>query len=216
MEDKIIYGLSGPAGCGKDTFADFLVFDRGFIKMSFAQKLKDMCGIAFDLNYLQLNTQEGKMTIFDSPKLLSKDAFAKIIREVGKTHSTPEMIVKLDNLGKTLTKQNIKFKRPREILQFVGTEIVRAVDDNYWITVLEKHVTEAKQNVVITDCRFPNERALISKLGGTLIRLKRNDNPIDAGNHATETSFGEDSSYDCVLNNNGTLDEFIETIRGNF
>jgi hypothetical protein len=214
--DKVLYGLSGEAGSGKDSFADIMVFDRGFVKMSFAQKLKDICGVAFNLTYAQLNTQEGKMTILETPRTLNKDSFSKIIMEIGKTHSTPEIIVKLDNLSRLLLPQNLKFKRPRDILQFVGTEIVRTVDENYWITVLEKQIASSKQNVIVTDCRFPNERALIKKLGGTIIRIKRDDNPIEAGVHATESSFGEDKSYDIVLNNNSTLEDFIDTVRSNF
>lgn len=41
MTNRLI-GLTGPAGCGKTTAATHLVEDHGFVRMKFAQALKDM------------------------------------------------------------------------------------------------------------------------------------------------------------------------------
>lgn len=41
----MIVGLSGKAGAGKDTIADYLVKLHGFEKLSFAQPLKDMLAV---------------------------------------------------------------------------------------------------------------------------------------------------------------------------
>lgn len=56
----MIIGISGKARSGKDTFADFLVdifytrFNRKFELMAFADELKYLCKIQFDLSYEQL------------------------------------------------------------------------------------------------------------------------------------------------------------------
>lgn len=42
MLDSAIIGLTGPAGSGKDTVADYLVCEHGFTKLAFASGLKDM------------------------------------------------------------------------------------------------------------------------------------------------------------------------------
>ena len=42
----MIIGISGLAGCGKDTIADYLVTTYGFEKVSFAAILKDMLSVA--------------------------------------------------------------------------------------------------------------------------------------------------------------------------
>lgn len=43
----IIIGLTGMAGCGKDTVADFLVRNHGYTRIAFADPLRDMV-LAFD------------------------------------------------------------------------------------------------------------------------------------------------------------------------
>lgn len=43
----IVVGLTGMAGCGKDTVADFLVANHGFTRIAFADPLRAM---AYDLN----------------------------------------------------------------------------------------------------------------------------------------------------------------------
>jgi len=56
----MIIGISGKARSGKNTFADFLVdvfytrFNRKFELMAFADELKYLCKIQFDLSYEQL------------------------------------------------------------------------------------------------------------------------------------------------------------------
>ena len=45
-----VYGLIGLQGSGKDTIADYLVLKKGFVKTSFAKKLKDIISILFGWN----------------------------------------------------------------------------------------------------------------------------------------------------------------------
>lgn len=44
-EGKIIIGLKGQAGAGKDTVADYLVREHNFTKITFATPLKEICSI---------------------------------------------------------------------------------------------------------------------------------------------------------------------------
>jgi len=48
-------GLLGNKGCGKDTLADYLVKENQFIKYSFADPVKEIAKIMFNLNEEQLN-----------------------------------------------------------------------------------------------------------------------------------------------------------------
>lgn len=50
----MILGLCGLAGAGKDTVADFLVKDHGFVKVAFADPLKRICKEVFDFTDQQL------------------------------------------------------------------------------------------------------------------------------------------------------------------
>lgn len=45
----MIIGLTGYKGCGKDTLASLLVEREGFIKMSFADKLREVCSDVFGI-----------------------------------------------------------------------------------------------------------------------------------------------------------------------
>lgn len=50
----MIVGVCGRAGSGKDTIADILVRDHGFVKVAFADPLKRICRDIFDFSYEQL------------------------------------------------------------------------------------------------------------------------------------------------------------------
>jgi hypothetical protein len=54
MEQPIIVGISGFAGSGKDTVADFLAEECGFVKVAFADPLKRVCKDVYDFTDDQL------------------------------------------------------------------------------------------------------------------------------------------------------------------
>lgn len=51
---RVVIGLHGPAGCGKDTIADYLVNHWDFEKVSFAAPLKKAVGVLFDMSPKQM------------------------------------------------------------------------------------------------------------------------------------------------------------------
>jgi hypothetical protein len=92
----------------------------------------------------------------------------------------------------------------RRLLQVMGTEAGRQVlVDNIWVdTVLNK---VGNNNVVITDCRFPNEAQAVKDRGGYLVRVERPG--VKAVNaHPSETSL-DNWDFDAVIANSGTLDD---------
>lgn len=68
-------------------------------------------------------------------------------------------------------------KTPRQIMQSLGTDWGRQmVDENIWINVARNRIQSAllsKKGVVIDDCRFDNEAALIKDMGGRVIQIMR-------------------------------------------
>ena len=58
----MIVGICGLIGSGKGTVADFLVNDKGFTKLSFADKLKDSVATLFDWprELLEGDTEESR------------------------------------------------------------------------------------------------------------------------------------------------------------
>jgi hypothetical protein len=63
MGRKII-GLIGKAKSGKDTAAQHLVNNWNFKRVAFADKLKEICMDLFGLTEQQVNTQEGKESLY--------------------------------------------------------------------------------------------------------------------------------------------------------
>ncbi len=101
----------------------------------------------------------------------------------------------------------------RFMLQRIGTEIFRyQVDPDYWVKRMNSRlVAEAPYNdvVIIDDCRFPNEAALITSAGGTLVRVTRDANVAD--NHVSEMLLDEINA-DLVINNNESLHELRDKV----
>jgi hypothetical protein len=146
----MIVGFVGLIGSGKDTAADFLVNDFGFKRDSFANTLKDAVANIFhwDRELLQGQTAESRAWREEVD-----DWWAQ---RLGIPHLTP-----------------------RWVLQFFGTDVCR---DNFsndiWVASLERKLMQSKDNVVISDVRFPNEIWAIKNAGGIIVRLQRGDNPV--------------------------------------
>jgi len=100
--------------------------------------------------------------------------------------------------------------RDRKILQRVGTEFMRSIDDNCWVNYTMKLVERACQNIVIPDVRFPNEARAIKNAGGYLIRLQRDVCKKD--NHSSETALDSWKDYDKVLDADITIMEMYKQI----
>lgn len=100
----------------------------------------------------------------------------------------------------------------REVLQVVGTDIFRTMlDNNVWVNATLHRDWTGFDVVIVTDCRFPNEKQAIEDAGGYVIRLERNTGFTD--NHASETAL-DNTIFQIKYENNGSLDElyfFMQT-----
>jgi hypothetical protein len=194
----MIIGICGFIGSGKDTVADYLVNFHEFRRESFANTLKDAVAAVFgwDRTLLEGRTKE-----------------AREWREQVDPWWAERLAMP------TLT--------PRWILQYWGTEVCRkAFHDDIWIASLENKIRNSKDNVVISDCRFPNEISSIRSAGGTIVWVQRGALPdwydiavaANQGHnyavqdlkmrkiHASETAWvGTD--FDVIVDNNSSIDD---------
>lgn len=205
----MIIGVCGFIGSGKDTVADYLVNFHEFRRESFANSLKDAVAMVFGWDRTMLE---------------------------GRTKAAREWREETDKwwsarLGTDIT--------PRKILQYWGTEVCRkGFHDDIWIAALEYKLLNSKDNIVISDCRFPNEIKSIKDAGGIVIRVVRGDEPEwysaavsfnkgPNGNstwslskakldqlkiHASETAW-VGTQFDVVLDNNGSMDDLYAQIK---
>jgi hypothetical protein len=181
----MIIGLVGFIGAGKGSVRDILVREHGYHGFAFADALKDAVA-----------------TIFTWPRgLLEGDSNAsRAFRE----RVDPWWSHKL---GYEVT--------PRLILQKMGTEACRhGIADNIWIAALEKRI-HGYEDVVISDCRFPNELDFVRSAGGVIVRVKRGEEPSleeQMKMHISETAWNS-VVPDYVIDNDGTLQELKDKIK---
>jgi len=109
--------------------------------------------------------------------------------------------------------ENIVYWTPREIMQFIGTNCYRAIDNNFWVKSLFKYIDKNNlKNVIITDARFPNEIFAPILRGGYHIRINKDyKNNINGENHVSETALDDFNQIDFTVNNNGSIaDLYLE------
>jgi hypothetical protein len=144
----VLIGVCGLKGSGKDTLGDYLVTKYGFIKIRFADMLKDIVSQMFNWprELLEGNTKESRDFRETKDKWWS------------------------ENLNMEIT--------PRIVLQKIGTDAIKdGFHENIWASIVERKLVnfiEYGKNIVVTDCRFINEIEMIKSYGGKIICVKRN------------------------------------------
>lgn len=108
-----------------------------------------------------------------------------------------------------------KDEKGRSILQYVGTDVIRAEQPNFWVGFIGNILDlfpDTWDYVLIPDCRFPNEVNVLkdSGLDVTHIRVVRDgfDSPLtpEQQQHPSETAL-DGTEPDYTIHNNGTLND---------
>lgn len=205
----MIIGVCGLIGAGKDTIADYLVNIHQFRRESFANTLKDAVAAVFG---------------WDRELLEGRTKHSRAWRE----QVDPWWAARLGMPDLT----------PRWVLQYWGTEVVRrGFHDDTWIASLENKLRKTTDDVVISDCRFPNEIVAIKRAGGIVIRVHRGPDPdwytfaetVNRGPerniewswaktqldnfqiHASETAW-IGTNFDAIIDNNASMDHLYAQV----
>lgn len=194
LSDLILIGISGAAGSGKDTIADYIAETYATVYAeSFAGPLKRAASEAFGIPLHHFHEPAHK--------------------EVPNPY------------------WNVS---PRQIAQFVGTEMFRDVlwkllpeiQSNFWIKRLEGYLTgnlnrpgydpeyEAGDVIIIPDVRFQNEYNWLVRNGGKLIQLYREGATGEVGipNHPSEQGIVVDPFNTYTIHNNDTIEVLHEKV----
>ena len=191
----MIIGICGLIGAGKETIADHLVNDHSFVKLSFADKLKDSVATMFDWNRDLLD---------------------------GKTEQSRKWREQMDPFWSMELKHEVT---PRLVLQKFGTECMRdGFYDGIWVSLVKKKLKDNPQiNWVIPDVRFENEANMIQELGGEVWWVKRGQLPMwfrmyqDIGQkpkdvHASEWAWAN-TNFNAVFENNATINSLKNQVQ---
>lgn len=216
----MIIGLCGKAGSGKDTVADILVRDLGFVKIAFADPLKRVCKDIFDFSDEQLWGPSEKRNEPD-------------FRYCRKPHQQG-----YDPVDGRPTTIDAQYLTPRYALQQLGTEWGRDCYPDIWIDYamrVAKSIMAGRGSytakkglelaidggghylkptgVVISDVRFENEVRGLRAYGARVLRIVRPNQGLkgEASTHRSETEMDGIPAelFDAVLQNDGSLEDLV-------
>lgn len=105
---------------------------------------------------------------------------------------------------------------PRQLMQTLGTEWGRTcIHPQVWTMCWERMAAsnlERGIDVVVDDVRFPNEAAMVRRLGGEMWRVERSNTERQTA-HASEGGLDEYPLFDRRLVNDGSLLELHNRVR---
>jgi dephospho-CoA kinase len=197
----MIIGICGFQSSGKDTVADYLVKEHGFIKMSFASKLKDIISIMFGWPRDKLE---------------------------GLTKEDREWREQVDYWwSRTLQMPQLT---PRYVMQYFATDLFRnKFHPDIWVKIVENELNNLLEqsnqaNIVISDCRFENEINMLIRLGGKIIQVYRDPphwfHEYRRGEEPTNIKLIHRSEIEWIrcyrdydVENDGTIEELHQKIK---
>jgi hypothetical protein len=240
MSEFTTLGLTGQAGSGKDLVADYFV-EKGFMKVSFADPIKRFVMKAFGIpKYVLWGPSSARDLVFPVEDYWWFEAIGhfnyaaqELLADVLTDDTRHNGFLQLYDWFTWLRFTHRDKISARIILQTLGTEWGRKVDDAMWLRYAYKNIeycnvkgyryiqdegpTFLKENykgVVITDHRFQNEIMYTKSHGGYCLRLIRESLENKEGNvglagHKSEAEQKAipDSDFDLVVRFEEGLDK---------
>ena len=207
MSDRLIVGIVGFIGSGKDTVANYLQHEHDFCRNSFASSLKDSLSAIFGWDRILLE---------------------------GLTAESRKWREQVDPWW--ASRLGIENFTPRYAMQNFGTNLCRDnFHKDIWVASLEKKLSNTTTDIVVSDCRFTNEISMLKKYNAKIIWVCRHPLPkwytelcvelmhpkspesrvrelANMGIHASEVEWvGMD--YDYTVYNNGSLSDLREKVK---
>ena len=227
--DRIVVSLSGSKGSGKDTVGKMLARDYGFKRAAWADGLKDALTLIFGIDrllfeginktftvgrnwpYNETAVKWGAIraatTIFDlRDRILREDLAHEPIEEWGNA-TAQELVQTFVDGCLEVRSWDPRIITIRQIMQYVGTDIVRErVHPMAWIKLLKRRIDRSSDpRVVITDSRFINELKAADNMGAVFVKIDRPSIILD-DHHSSENEW-KAWEFDHVLENRGTIED---------
>jgi hypothetical protein len=220
-----VYLLSGYKQSGKDTAANFLVEALDFKRRAFADSLKDDVAVFFNISRKDMDDNSKKESPILIRPVTAYDPFSKMVNEflvkefrtnLGEQAITYEWadnkLYAIDNDG-MVTYASQLYWTPRAACIFVGS-VGRSFNANHWVD-RALNLTRTKDQVVVSDFRYKSEYDRVTALFGKekvkTIRIDRYDNV-----NSTDPSERnlDDFEFDIRIENKGTLEDFLNKVKG--
>jgi dephospho-CoA kinase len=103
-----------------------------------------------------------------------KSLSASLIKNINNNYQICSFGNRVKEIATELGWNGKKDKNGRKILQYLGTEVGRLIDDKYWINELDKYIKDNDlKYILIDDVRFQNELNYIKNNGGIIIHIEK-------------------------------------------
>jgi hypothetical protein len=189
-----IVAFSGRLKSGKTTLAQPFI-DNGYIKVSFADVLKESLSSIYNLDSDYFYNQDLKNKIFDKPFIYDEKAAIKLSQYF--------------NLDIIKLWKDCDYKEMftiRDMMQYVGTNILRRYDYDFHVKKTIEKLDVENNNYVFDDVRFFNELESLRELKAYNIFVIR---PwfMEYSNHKSEIDLSF-YLFDSVIVNDSSFDVF--------
>lgn len=170
-----VIGLSGKMGTGKTTVAKRIQYmapsGMAYVK-GFGNAVKSEVASVYGLPLFTMYDQQEKERPYSRDAILNR-----VPADLVAPHWRQQMTI-----------------CPRDILQWYGTEYIRAKDPDYWVEKIRNWILQLTPDsiAIIDDVRFPNELDMIAKMG-TCYRLQ----PYNGWNSGSNAQHESEISLDC-------------------
>ncbi len=154
-----------------------------------------------------------------------KDTTAKFLEEILAAQGNKVLITHFGDLVKYVCKtffgwDGKKDEAGRTLLQYVGTDKIRAVAPDYWVNFIVSILDIFRDEwdyVLLPDCRFPNEYEIFEHydMDAILLRVIRPNFTShltpEQQKHPSETAL-DNYPYNATIINNGSLDDLKDAV----
>lgn len=198
-KNKRIIAFAGRKRSGKTTLAKLLQYEENAVIITIANYLKYLCCDLLNISYDELIEKKDNGYVFD---IMPDDRWFKIIAR--KTD------ISIENVRKEL--ENVHFTTIREILQIIGTDVIRKYNENWHVQKMLEEIDSYSDDklIAIDDVRFPNEKEAILSRSGEVFFIVR-PSLSDISNHSSETALKwQDFDDKHVIINDAPSKELLE------
>lgn len=220
-----VIGLGCNARVGKDTVANYLVTKHNFIRVSFAEAIRQGIGKGvFGLTDEEMtndNLKEKAHPYWDK-KLHIYDVL-QVCEACGYTTEkklpADRIVISPDcpDCTATMTQEAERIViSPRTILQLAGTEGGRHIfGTSLWVDVAFRQIElNPEKRFVISDVRFPNEAEAILERKGMLFKIDRPaaGKMTNAPNHESERAMAKFDNWHAVIDNSKDFNHLFKQV----
>ena len=183
-----IIAITGKLGSGKSELVKTFL-KEGYTLLKFASSLKDLVSMLLNVDREFIESNKDEYSNYTINYEVLADELDLTVEDI------------------TTIRESNKFETIREVLQFIGTDIIRTYAPTWHADKLDKKIISGV-NYCIDDLRFLNETAIISRYGGTIVRITRDSRSTDGHGTTHASELEQDQiAADYTIANEGTLAE---------